>query len=48
VAQQQQTTVTAQITAAEVGFDYPAAEPPEFDPALRSFWHRQSALVTRL
>jgi hypothetical protein len=45
LAQQQQAAVAAQVPAAEVGFNDPAAEPPKFDPALRTLWHRQSSVV---
>ncbi|WP_395690738.1 hypothetical protein [Piscinibacter sp.] len=48
LAQQQQPTVAAQIAAAEVRFDDAAAKPSEFDPALRTLWHRQSSVVIGL
>jgi hypothetical protein len=39
------TAVAAQVTATEVGFITPAADPPEFDPVLRALRHRQSSVV---
>jgi hypothetical protein len=39
------TAVAAQVTATEVGFNNPVADPPEFHPVLRALWHRQSSVV---
>ena len=45
LAQQQQSAITAEVPAAEVCFDQPAAKAAELYPALRTLWHRQSSVV---
>jgi hypothetical protein len=44
LTQQQQTAITAEIPAAEIGFDQAPAKAPKLDLGFGTVWHRQSSV----